>query len=57
MRIVVECKVSSAPDPSKGFWRAIDAVKPNMSFIVIPTEADYQLAENVRVVGLNKLNI
>ncbi len=57
MRIVVECKVSSAPDPSKGFWRAIDAVKPNMSFIVIPTKADYQLAENVRVVGLNKLNI
>ena len=56
-RIVVECKVSSAPDPSKGFWRAIEAVKPNTAFIVIPTEADYQLTENVRVVGLNKLNI
>ncbi len=54
-RIAIECKVSSAPTFSKGFWNAIDAIKPNKTFVVVPIETCYEIKKNIWVTGLEKL--
>lgn len=57
-RIAIECKASTAPKLTKGFWRAIEAVKPQQTFVIIPTQVFYEIAENVTVCGLSEfLNI
>ena len=54
-RIAIECKVSSAPTLSKGFWNAIEAIQPTKTFIVVPIETFYVLKNNIWVTGLEKL--
>jgi uncharacterized protein len=57
-RIAIECKASTAPKVTKGFWRAIDVVKPQQTFVIIPTQVSYEIAPNVTVCGLDEfLNI
>ncbi|MCA1752926.1 MAG: ATP-binding protein [Flavobacteriales bacterium] len=56
MRIAVECKASTAPKFTKGFWRAIELVAPQMTYVVAPiTGEGYALREDVRVVGLDEV--
>ena len=50
--IAIECKASTAPKPTKGFWKSLDVVKPQKSFIVAPVNDQYDLKENVTVLGL-----
>ena len=55
-RIAMECKASTAPKFTKGFWRAIDLVKPDMTYVVAPiTGEGYALREDVKVVGLDEM--
>ena len=57
-RIAIECKASTAPKLTKGFWRAIEVVKPQQTFVIIPTKISYEIAPNVTVCGLDEfLNI
>lgn len=57
-RIAIECKASTAPKLTKGFWRAIEVVKPLQTFVIIPTQVSYEIASNVTVCGLSEfLNI
>lgn len=57
-RIAIECKASTAPKLTKGFWRAIEVVKPQQTFVIIPTQVLYEIAPNVTVCGLSEfLNI
>ena len=57
-RIAIECKASTAPKLTKGFWRAIAMVKPQQTFVIIPTQVSYEIAPNVTVCGLSEfLNI
>jgi predicted AAA+ superfamily ATPase len=57
-RIAIECKASTAPKLTKGFWRAIEVVKPQQTFVIIPTQVVYEIAPNVTVCGLSEfLNI
>lgn len=57
-RIAIECKASTAPKLTKGFWRAIDVVKPQQTFVIIPTQVSYEIAPKVTVCGLDEfLNI
>ncbi|MDR3195018.1 MAG: ATP-binding protein [Tannerella sp.] len=51
--IAVECKASAAPQVTKGFWRAIEFVKPQKSFVIAPVKANYPIHEHVEVCGLN----
>lgn len=51
--IAVECKASSAPQVSKGFWNAIETVKPNKTYIVSPVSSSYPLKNDVEVCGLS----
>ena len=53
--LAFEIKLSSAPKPARGFWQALQDVKPDRSFVVAPVERGYELAAGVRVVGLAEL--
>jgi predicted AAA+ superfamily ATPase len=51
--IAIECKASVAPQVTKGFYKAIEVLKPVKTFIVAPIEtAMYALQENVFVGSL-----
>lgn len=51
-RIAIECKASAAPKLSKGFWRALEVVKPQKTFIIAPISGAYDIAHQVTVCGL-----
>lgn len=51
-RILVECKVSSAPQPSKGFWKVVEDLNPSKAYIIAPIKDSYPLHGNVVVTGL-----
>ncbi|MDR0970623.1 MAG: ATP-binding protein [Lentimicrobiaceae bacterium] len=51
--IAVECKASSAPQVTKGFWGAIETVKPDKTYIVSPVSTSYIFKNGVEVCGLN----
>ena len=53
--LAFEIKLSSAPKPARGFWQALQDVKPDRSFVVAPVQRSYSLAEGVQVVGLDEL--
>ena len=58
--IAVECKASKTPYLTRGFWNAIEDIKPNETWIVAPISEEYPLKRNVFVLPLltamNKLN-
>lgn len=39
----VECKISSAPETTRGFWSAIQTLKPDASWLVAPVDRPYPL--------------
>jgi len=53
--IAIECKASVTPQLTKGFWRTIEYIKPQKTFIVAPIKGHYQLNEKVDVCGLNEI--
>ena len=53
--LAFEIKLSSAPKPARGFWQALQDVKPERAFVVAPVERGYALAAGVQVVGLAEL--
>ena len=53
-RIAVECKVSTSPTLSRGFWNALEDLESDEAWIVAPVEEGYPVAENVRVKGFSE---
>lgn len=51
--IAVECKASSAPQVTKGFWNSIETIKPDKTYIVSPISASYPYKQGVEVCGLS----
>jgi len=51
-KIAVECKASTAPKLTKGFWRALEVVKPQKSYIIAPITDAYPIKESVIVCSL-----
>jgi len=51
-KIAFELKVSDAPKPTKGFWNALEDIKPEITFIVSPKADKYPISENVWGIGL-----
>ena len=47
--MVVEVKFSATPKPAKGFWNALEDLKPQRAFVVAPVRERYPLAERVQV--------
>jgi uncharacterized protein len=55
-KIIIECKASSAPKPTKGFYKCIEDINPEIAYIVSPISSEsYPLSENIYVIGLNEL--
>jgi uncharacterized protein len=50
--IAIECKASDAPKVNKGFYRSLEVIQPNKTFIIAPTNDTYKIAENITVIGL-----
>ncbi|MBN2891398.1 MAG: ATP-binding protein [Bacteroidales bacterium] len=53
--IAIECKASTAPKLSKGFWRAKEIVMPQMSYIVAPVNENYKIKDDVLVCNLSEI--
>ena len=53
--IVVECKASTAPQLSKGFWKALEIIQPDKTFVVAPVHSRYPLKEGVEVCGIGEV--
>lgn len=51
--LAVECKASTAPQVSKGFWNAIETTQPDKTYIVAPVSSSYLFKPNVEVCGLS----
>jgi predicted AAA+ superfamily ATPase len=51
-KIAVECKVSSAPQPAKGFWNALQDTGVSEAWIIAPVEESYKIHDNVTVSSL-----
>jgi hypothetical protein len=51
-KIAIECKASTAPKLTKGFWRALDDIKPQKTYIIAPITDTYPIKESVIVCGL-----
>lgn len=54
-RIAVECKASSAPEVTKGFWSALQDVVPDEAWIAAPVKAPYAIAHGVTVAPLGHI--
>jgi len=52
-KIAVECKASSAPEITKGFWVALEDIKAEEAWIIAPVYEPYPLKKNVMVSSLH----
>jgi predicted AAA+ superfamily ATPase len=50
--LAIECKVATAPEPTRGFWHALEDLKPEQAWIVAPVESAYPLRKDVMVAPL-----
>lgn len=54
-RLAVECKASSVPDVSRGFWQSIEELGVEHAYIVAPVDEAYPIRSNVEVCPLKVL--
>lgn len=50
--IAVECKASTAPQVTRGFWNAIETIQPDKTYIIAPVSSSYPFKNGVEVCGL-----
>ena len=53
--IAIECKASTAPQLTSGFWRSIEQIHPDESYVVAPVDTSYELKDHVLVCSLKDL--
>ncbi|MGI6398155.1 MAG: ATP-binding protein [Desulfomonilia bacterium] len=54
-KIAIECKASSSPEVTKGFWYALDDIRPDEAWIVAPVRDTYPLKKGVKVTSLGEI--
>ncbi len=54
-RIAVECKASSAPTVSRGFWTALEDLGIRKAFVAAPVSRAYPIGKGVRVMPLQEV--
>ena len=54
-RWTIEIKSGLAPKPSKGFYYAIEDIKPDKSFVVYAGDERYPISEGVDAIGLSEM--
>lgn len=50
----IECKLSKAPKPARGYRELVDNLKPDLRLLVAPVDAGYSLAKTLRVVTIDE---
>ncbi len=50
----IECKLSTAPKPSRGFWHCLEDLAVKKSWIIAPIEDSYQIEKGVTVTSLRR---
>ena len=50
--IAIECKASTAPQLTEGFWKSMDDIQPNEAYIVAPVASSYEIKNSVKVCNL-----
>lgn len=53
--IAIECKSGTSPQLTDGFWKAIETLHPDETYVVCPIQDSYPLREHVHVIGLEEL--
>jgi hypothetical protein len=53
-RIAIECKSSSAPEVTKGFYNALDDLNIDEAWVIAPVQESYTIKRNVRVSSLHE---
>lgn len=53
--IAIECKSSTSPTLTDGFWKAIETLHPDETYVVCPIRESYPLRENVFVISIEEL--
>jgi len=53
--IAIECKSATAPQLTVGFWKSLDTLHPQHTYVVAPIADHYPLREDVEVIGLYEL--
>lgn len=51
----IEIKFSAAPQPARGFWHALEDLKPSRAFIAAPVARRYRLAAGVEVLPVREV--
>ncbi|MGV8038954.1 MAG: ATP-binding protein [Thermoanaerobaculaceae bacterium] len=54
-RLGIECKASSAPRPSRGFWNVVADLEIEQAFVVAPITTGFPLGPGAEVVSLAEL--
>ena len=54
-RLAVECKASSAPTVSRGFWTALEDLKVKRAFVVAPIKEPFPLGRGAMALPLDEL--
>lgn len=45
--IAIECKASSSPKLTNGFWKALETVKPDLTYLVAPIKGKFPVEKDV----------
>lgn len=54
-KIAIECKASSSPEVTKGFWYALDDIRPDEVWVVAPVKGTYPLKGGVKIISLEDI--
>ncbi len=52
--IAVECKASTSPSPTKGFWLALKSLNVQTAYIIAPVESSYPIEHGVQVMPVSE---
>lgn len=56
-RHLIECKLSKAPRPSRGFHELMETIQPDASWIVAPVQERYEIKKNIWVCPLDQVSL
>jgi hypothetical protein len=56
-RILIECKLTKAPVPSRGFHQLVSDLKPDAVWLAAPVDAPYEYQRNIRVGHLRDIRL
>lgn len=51
-KLAIEIKLSNSPSISKGFYQSIEDLKPDESFVIVPTVTAYRQKDGITITGL-----